>query len=249
MDESGFIVLKVLRRVGHIAAPERGTMVKMALSFSATGNSIPPFFLFPRKRKETSFLDSVFQWIWVNMPVEFVRCIRYFIENVKPSVDSPVLLLLDNHASHLSVETIDMAIAHGVHILAFPPHCSHKLQPLEVSVFGPLKCFSKTECSSWQKANANKVKIFVSPCCLKSYFSLILSVQVLKIHHIAGLVCNSLDQTLTAKKIKSGFKATGICPFDAYIFLDSDFVQAVEQNLTEIETEYGLDEDKQRRII
>lgn len=28
----------------------------------------------------------------------------------------PVLLLMDNHASHLSVDALDMAVANGVHI-------------------------------------------------------------------------------------------------------------------------------------
>lgn len=54
MDESGFstvptkigkvIALKGARRVGQLEAAERGTMVTMALTVNAAGNSIPPFF-------------------------------------------------------------------------------------------------------------------------------------------------------------------------------------------------------------
>lgn len=174
MDESGFstvptkigkvIALKGMRRVGKLEAAERGTMVTMALSVNADGNSIPPFFLFPRKNMSTTFLDNVSSGTtgfandsgWMAQP-EFVRYMRHFIRFANPSVASPALLLLDNHDSHMSIEAIDLAIANGVHILSFPPHCSHKLQPLDISVFGPVKTYYKSQCSAWQKNNANKV--------------------------------------------------------------------------------------------
>lgn len=176
MDESGFstvptkigkvIALKGVKRVGKLEAAERGTMVTMALTVSASGNSIPPFFLFPRKKMCTSFLDNASIGTagfangsgWMCQP-EFVRFIRHFVKAVRPSTDTPVLLLMDNHSSHLSVEALDIAAANGVHILTFPPHCSHRLQPLDVSVFGPLKTYYKSQCSAWQKNNANKVTI------------------------------------------------------------------------------------------
>lgn len=175
MDESGFstvptkigkvIALKGMRHVGKLEGAERGTMITMALTVNAAGNSIPPFFLFPRQNMQTSFLDNVPSGTvayanasgWMCQP-EFVRYMRHFINNVKPSPTSPVLLLLDNHASHLSIEAIDIAIANGVHMLSLPPHCSDKLQPLDVSVFGPIKTYYKSQCSAWQKNNANKVE-------------------------------------------------------------------------------------------
>lgn len=174
MDESGFstlpsklgnvIALKGARRVGKVEGAERGTMVTMALTVSADGNSIPPFFLFPRKNMQFFFLDNVSSGTvgfakgsgWMCQP-EFARYIRHFIKFVKSSIHSPVLLLMDNHTSHLSVDALDTAAANGVHILSFPPHCSHKLQPLDVSVFGPTKTYYKSQCSAWQKNNANKV--------------------------------------------------------------------------------------------
>lgn len=178
MDESGFstvpskigrvIALKGMRRVGKVEAAERGTMITMALTVSASGNSLPPFFLFPRKNMQSSFLDNASSGTvgfandsgWMCQP-EFVRYIRHFIKCVRPSIDQPVLLLMDNHQSHLSVDALDMAAANGVHILSFPPHCSHKLQPLDVSVFGPVKTYYKSQCSAWQKNNANKVNNFI----------------------------------------------------------------------------------------
>lgn len=55
------------------------------------------------------------------------------------SSEHPILLLLDNHVSHTSLEAIIYVKENGIVILSFPPHCSHRLQPLDVGVFGPFK--------------------------------------------------------------------------------------------------------------
>lgn len=175
MDESGFstvptkigkvIALKGARRVGKLEAGERGTMVTMALTVSASGNSIPPFFIFPLKNYQRQLGENASPGSkvicngsgWMCQK-DFVAFIRHFIDHVKPSNDKPVLLLLDNHQSHLSVEALDMAANNGIHILSFPPHCSHRLQPLDVSGFGPIKTYYKSQCAAWQKRHANEVK-------------------------------------------------------------------------------------------
>ncbi|EDW77184.1 uncharacterized protein Dwil_GK22069 [Drosophila willistoni] len=240
MNESGFSTVptkigKVIALKGQLEAAERGTMVTLALTVCANGNTVPPFFLFPKKKMERTFLDNVSPGIagfandsgWMGQP-EFVRYIRHFIKFVKPSKDRPVLLLMDNHVSHMSVEALDFADANGVHILSFPPHCSHRLQPLDVSVLGPMKTYYESQCSAWQNNNANKV---------------------LEIRHIAGLVCNALDFVLTPKIIKAGFAATGIVPFNPDIFTDADFVQTIAQNEEQVAFDAGITKDDQRRIV
>ena len=51
----------------------------------------------------------------------------------------PVLLILDNHVSHLSIYAIDAARENGVDLLFFPSHSSHLLQLLDVVYFHALK--------------------------------------------------------------------------------------------------------------
>jgi hypothetical protein len=60
---------------------------------------------------------------------------------VKPSKERPVVLL-DSHDLHLLVAALDFCKEKGVTVVFFPPHCSHKLQPLDRSVCGPLKPMS-----------------------------------------------------------------------------------------------------------
>jgi hypothetical protein len=54
--------------------------------------------------------------------------------------ERPLLLLCDGHCSHVSLDVISFARSNGITILKFPSHTTHVLQPLDVSVFTPLKC-------------------------------------------------------------------------------------------------------------
>ena len=54
-------------------------------------------------------------------------------DNIPPS--RPVLLYQNGHASHVSIELIELARLNDMHLLCLPSHTSHLLQPLDVSVF------------------------------------------------------------------------------------------------------------------
>lgn len=168
MDECGLptvptkvvkvIAAKGKRRVGTSTSAERGTNVSMALSVSATGQSIPAFFLFPKKNMMGTYMTHAGQgavgfangcgWMTSN---EFALYMEHFIKHSGARAGSPTLLILDNHTSHLSVRAIDMAIANDITMLSFPPHCTHRMQPLDVSVFGPLKTMYTTKLRTGKK--------------------------------------------------------------------------------------------------
>jgi hypothetical protein len=48
------------------------------------------------------------------------------------------LLLVDGHNSHLNIRFLNWCEQHRIIIMVYPPHLTHRLQPLDVSVFGPL---------------------------------------------------------------------------------------------------------------
>ncbi|KAF8230474.1 hypothetical protein L208DRAFT_1217195, partial [Tricholoma matsutake] len=45
----------------------------------------------------------------------------------------------DGHGSHETSEIIHLAELHSIIILCLPPHTTHKLQPLDIGVFGPFQ--------------------------------------------------------------------------------------------------------------
>ena len=51
----------------------------------------------------------------------------------------PLLLILDGHISHISLNTVDLAMKENISILKLPAHCTDLLQPLDVACFAPLK--------------------------------------------------------------------------------------------------------------
>ncbi|KAG8222718.1 hypothetical protein J437_LFUL001888 [Ladona fulva] len=57
----------------------------------------------------------------------------HLIFRVKPSKEERIHLLLDNHGSHLSVEALNKVSKPGIVTVTFPPHTSHKLQPLDLA--------------------------------------------------------------------------------------------------------------------
>ncbi|KAK1875388.1 Pogo transposable element with ZNF domain [Dissostichus eleginoides] len=76
---------------------------------------------------------------------DFVVFLKHFQTHTKSSQESKVLVVLDNHSSHLS--------SHGIILLSFPPHCSHKLQPLDGTVYGPLKKHTNSRCDNWMETH------------------------------------------------------------------------------------------------
>lgn len=118
----------------------------MCTAVSATGNMVPPMFVFPRVKFHDHFIrDGPTGCIGASHPSgwmtsdNFYIFIQHFAKVAKPSQEQKILLLLDNHHSHIGLDTINFARENGIVMLSFPPHCSHKLQPLDRSVFGPFK--------------------------------------------------------------------------------------------------------------
>jgi hypothetical protein len=75
---------------------------------------------------------------WSNSE-KFTEFLDHFIHHVKLTEDKKVLFLMDSHKSHMSISAITKARENGIMLLTFPPHTSHKLQPLDRCVFEPFK--------------------------------------------------------------------------------------------------------------
>lgn len=219
MDETGITTVhkpnKVVARrgfkqVGSITSAERGTLVTLACAVSASGNSIPPFFIFPRVNFKDHFLNNapigsrgsanVSGWM---KEEHFLEFLQHFVSHTKCTIQNPCLLLLDNHGSHLSIEGLDYAKRNGIVLLSFPPHCSHRMQPLDRTVFGPLKKNINTASAAWMINNPGKT---------------------MTIYDIPDLVATAYPLSATPVNNQAGFRVSGICPFNKQIFPDLDFL-------------------------
>ncbi|XP_004206839.2 uncharacterized protein LOC101241640 [Hydra vulgaris] len=104
------------KQVGRIASAEKGILVTVCCAVNAIGNSIPPFFIFPRVHFKGSMINGGPPGCvgvanpsgWMNVAI-FLEWMKHFIQNVKRSPANPVLLLLDNHESHVSIVCLELA--------------------------------------------------------------------------------------------------------------------------------------------
>lgn len=81
--------------------------------------------------------------------------------------ERPVVLIYDGHATHVGIKVIHMAIDAGVTIIKLPPHNTHILQPLDLSVMKSVKAKWDPALVFWQRKH-------IGQKLPKSEFSIIL---------------------------------------------------------------------------
>lgn len=156
MDETGMstvpnkvpkvISTKGKKIVGKTVAAERGELVTAVCCFSGSGIYVPPALIFPRKRMKVEFLDGapsetlgmISDTGYINTDL-FIQWLVHFQKHTRSSVDSPVLLILDNHSSHINLKTVTFYRDNYIHLVSIPPHSSHRTQPLDRCFFKSLK--------------------------------------------------------------------------------------------------------------
>ncbi|XP_050295235.1 uncharacterized protein LOC126735322 [Anthonomus grandis grandis] len=177
---------------------------------STAGSFVPPFFIFPRRRFSSLLAkdgppDAEYQVTFNGWTKEemFELWLRHFVKFVKPNRDEPVLPILDNHSSHATLESYNYCKENFITILSLPPHSSHRMQPLDVTFYGPLKKSYYKECDNYMKSN-NLTQI--TP------------------YDVASLFNKAYSKVASLKKGISGFRCTGIFPSQPDIFTHADFV-------------------------
>ena len=111
---------------------------------SADGKIIPPLIIFekclPRNIIEdipTSWSISATQNGYITTDLFHAWFRDVFLAEC--GVERPILLIMDNHISHLSPDIISLAQENNVELLCLPPHSTHLLQPLDKGYFNLLK--------------------------------------------------------------------------------------------------------------
>lgn len=74
--------------------------------------------------------------------------------------------------SHVSIEAINFARNNGITLLTLLPHCSNKLQPLDVTVYSSFKSRYNTTVNNWMLFQPGKtVTIYNIPGFIKTIMS------------------------------------------------------------------------------
>lgn len=201
-------------QIGQVTSRERGELVTHVGIISASGIALPPVWIFPRCRydpkrmmqgiAETGPLGLVHRSGWMTSD-NFLEVLKHIVKNVRCSAENKILLIMDNHESHLSFQGIEYCRSNGITVLTLPPHTSNKLQPLDRTVFGPFKTFFNQAADSWHLNHPG---------------------QTLSIYDLPAMCLQAWDRAATPSNVKSGFKCSGIVPFDRNIFKPEEFLSS-----------------------
>ncbi|KAL0858552.1 hypothetical protein ABMA27_012406 [Loxostege sticticalis] len=233
VDETGLSIVqskypKIISRrgkkqIGAMSSAERGSLITIITCMSPAGIFVPPMIIFPRKNMSDRLMKGApvgsigrahpSGWIQTYL---FTQWFEHFIAYVQPSEASPVLLLFDGHFSHTkNIELIDKARENHVTLVSLPPHCTHKIQPMDKSFMGPLKTYYSEEIRVWLRQN-NKP---------------------LTTYDIAELFGKAYRKCQTGEIAAKGFSVGGIYPFNRFTFTDRDYAAAAqdfeEENIPE----------------
>ena len=207
-DETGVGIVhkpgKVIAQLGRrnvysVTAAEKGKTHTILSCVSASGTTLPPLMVYPRKRcvpekmKEGAVSGTMFVTSengWINQAL-YLEWFRQFLQWIPPV--RPVLLIQDGHSSHLTIELIELAKANDVHLLCLPAHTTHILQPLDVGIFKPLKAFFSKACHR-----------YIMKC----------PGRVITSDSLASLIGEAWPQAFTPLNVLSGFRKCGIYPFN-----------------------------------
>lgn len=208
VDETGLMfVVKANKVVAEIGKKfiyrrtysERGETMTLVGCICANGTWIPPFIVFKGSRWNEAYKKDCLPntqvhlsdrgWITKEL---FLTWFQFFLDCTNGS-PKPMLLLMDSHGAHITPQVIELAKENDVHILTFPSHTTHILQPLDVGVYKSLK-------SAWQRELNDYMAEHPTDKPNKQVFHSIFKVPFIK--------------AMSDKTIKNAFRSCGIVPFD-----------------------------------
>ncbi|XP_066958100.1 uncharacterized protein [Macrobrachium rosenbergii] len=142
---------------------------------------------------------------WIKEQI-FPKFLLHLVKNTRCTKEKPVLVLMDNHETHISLEAIDFAKGNGIILRTIPPNTSHKLQPLDKTIYGPFKKAYSLSMDAWMRSHPGRMVSF---------------------NEIPHFVKEAQSIAMTIPNITSGFEKTGIFPFNRNLFTDLEFAPSI----------------------
>lgn len=233
MDEKGcqlklhhqqsVLALKGSKRV-HLVSQEHGENVTIVACVNALGNCIPPMILFKGCRQKPTYSDNMPVGTKVCMSPKGSMTTSLFCEwlehfsKYKPA--GKVLLIFDGAKCHLDISIANKAETLDIELLCLPSNTTHELQPLDKAVFRSYEHFWDDELLKfWDQHPDRRLN--------KERFSAVFTPV--------------WEKSMTVANITSGFRATGIFPFNPSAIPEEAFAPSILSRRT-VEQDSSSDE-------
>ncbi|KAJ8941509.1 hypothetical protein NQ314_010378 [Rhamnusium bicolor] len=215
----------------HLVASEHAQNVTVVGCVSAIGSAIPPMVIFKGKRLKPEFLDNLPAGTTVKMAPKGSMTTELFIDFVqhlaKFKLPGSILLIFDGAACHLDYEIVEAADQHAIKLLCLPSNTTHELQPLDKSVYRSFESHWDQEVLRYWDQHPDRV-------ITKPRFNIIFS--------------KVWSKRMTQENIISGFKATGIFPFNPSTIPEAAFAPSIPSSLHQARIDEDDDDDDDENI-
>ena len=200
---SGMVVTGSERRGRPLAQqPGNREWVTSIMAINAMGRSIPPFIIFGGKYHLSSWYEEPSiprDWVfamsengWTNNELG-VKWLQHFDRHTRGgTLGEYRLLIIDGHESHKSLEFCQLCEESKIITICMPPHSSHKLQPLDVGCFSPLK-------TAYGKEIEHLIRLGINHITKETFLP---AFQV------------AITASITKSNIEGSFRGAGLVPFD-----------------------------------
>ena len=210
MDETGFALLNpgnVVVTDYHEKYPYEGDsdakeQISVLGCISAVGAILPPTIIYPGvKRIPKTDFENANHCLTANGQINnetFINWLRHtFIPNVKHQLDdgTPVILFVDGHQSHISLDVHEICIANNIIFHVLPANASRIIQPLDLVFYGSLE-------KEWAKAVRDFKEIHRAPTLSKKSFASVFKV--------------AWEAAYTHETCIDAFIASGLSPWDPH---------------------------------
>jgi len=129
-----------------------GSFLPPALIYPAETGNLQDVWLkdFHPESEESFFASSSSGWTSDDLAL---RCVeRIFDPYTKQKAQRGReyrLLILDGHNSHINIQFLTWCEKHRIMVAIYPPHSTHRLQPLDVGIFSPLSNYYSQGLDFW----------------------------------------------------------------------------------------------------
>jgi hypothetical protein len=182
--------------------PGNREWVSIIQGVNSYGWALPPFIIFKAQNHLSAWYEDSGlpdDWVitlsengWTSNSIGY-EWIQHFDQHTNSrTIGTYRLLILDGHESHLSAQFQHYCTEQKIITLCMPPHSSHILQPLDVSCFAPLKLSYGKQIETFVRNQLNHITKLEFLSAFKEAFK----------------------ATFTEQNIKSGFRATGLVPYE-----------------------------------
>jgi DDE superfamily endonuclease/Tc5 transposase DNA-binding domain/helix-turn-helix, Psq domain len=171
---------------------------------SATGRILPPLVIFKGLTVQQQWFPDEIEFLaswafkatekgWTNDEIALWWLQEIFIPQTQPDPPSKRLLIVDGHGSHCTDDFLYECFKNDIYLLFLPPHTSHVLQPLDISIFSPVKSYYRQALSEYEDCNDT------TPAGKRIF---------LECYHKAR------TRGLTSQNAKAGWRGSGLWPLN-----------------------------------